>query len=309
MRCLVTGASGFVGRHLCRELERCGHSVAALGTDECCDYRVDVRDRDAVAGAVREAAPSAVYHLAAVAYVPYANADPETADAVNADGTVNVLDAAAAVGARALAVSSGAVYGRVPADRMPITEEFELAPVDVYARSKAAAETACVERAASQSIVRVRPFNLTGPGQSREYVCSDFASQIAAAEAAGHDARLRVGDLSSERDFSDVRDAVGAYVAALERGRPGDVYNICSGRPVAISRILDILASCARVRVDVEVQETKLRPDEVKRYYGSARKLQDVAGWRCTIALERTLGDLLDDWRVRLSAGRAGERS
>jgi len=306
VKCLVTGASGFVGSHLCAELEGRGHTVVSLGTDEGSDCRVDVCDRDGVAAALRETEPAAVYHLAAVAYVPRANAEPELADDVNRGGTANVLDAAADVGARTLVVSTGAVYGRVPAERMPITEDFDLDPADAYARSKVAAERECIERAEGQEIIRVRPFNLTGPGQSGEYVCSDFASQIAEAEVGGREACISVGDLSSERDFSDVRDAVRAYSLALECGVAGEAYNICSSTPVAISSVLEMLVSLARVKVRVESETGRMRPGEVKRSYGSAAKLERAVGWKQSYALEKTLGDLLDDWRSRLSSSSAG---
>jgi GDP-4-dehydro-6-deoxy-D-mannose reductase len=309
VRCLVTGASGFVGHHLCAELRGRGHSLVSLGTDEGSDCRVDVCDRDGVVAALRETHPAAVYHLAAVAYVPRANAEPELADEVNRGGTANVLDAAADVGARTLVVSTGAVYGRVPSARMPITEDFDLDPADAYARSKVAAERECIDRAEDQEIVRVRPFNLTGPGQSGEYVCSDFAARIAEAEEHGREARLCVGDLSSERDFSDVRDAVRGYALVLERGVAGEAYNICSGRAVAISHVLELLISQARVKVQVETEKGRMRPGEVKRSYGSAAKLERGFGWERDYALERTLGDLLEDWRARLSSSASRARS
>ena len=300
MRLLVTGASGFVGSHLCRHLAGAGHHVATLGSDAGCDYRVDVCDAGDVSAAVRQAAPDAIAHLAAVAFVPHANADPDLADRVNRGGTANVLDAAAAIGARTLAVSSGAVYGKVAADRMPIDEDFQLNPADAYARSKAAAERECLDRAATQEVVRVRPFNITGPGQARDYVCSDFAGQIAEAEAGLRERRIRVGDLRAERDFTDVRDAVGAYALALERGDPGQVYNICTGVPVSISSVLDRLLAVSTVDVEVDVERSRLRPGEVNRYYGSAARLEAATGWGRTIGLDQTLADLLDDWRARV---------
>jgi GDP-4-dehydro-6-deoxy-D-mannose reductase len=192
---------------------------------------------------------------------------------------------------------------------MPITEDFDLDPADAYARSKVAAERECIDRAEDQEIVRVRPFNLTGPGQSGEYVCSDFAARIAEAEEHGREARLCVGDLSSERDFSDVRDAVRGYALVLERGVAGEAYNICSGRAVAISHVLELLISQARVKVQVETEKGRMRPGEVKRSYGSAAKLERGFGWERDYALERTLGDLLEDWRARLSSSASRARS
>jgi GDP-4-dehydro-6-deoxy-D-mannose reductase len=301
LRFLITGSTGFVGRHLTALLQSEGHEVAGLGLGSGADYAVDVRDREAVVAAASDCRPDGVFHLAAIAFVPAANADPVAADAVNHAGTANVLDAAAAAGARVLVVSTGAVYGTLDPSRLPADEATELRPQDAYAASKAAAEHACIERAGRQEIIRVRPFNHAGPGQAPQYVCSDFASQIAECEAGRRAARIEVGDLSAERDFTDVRDVVRAYLLAWERGLAGEVYNVCSGRAIAISWILDTLVSMARIDVVVEVRAERLRASDVSRAYGSFAKLEAATGWRPRIPLERTLTDVLDDWRRRVA--------
>jgi GDP-4-dehydro-6-deoxy-D-mannose reductase len=300
VRVLVTGASGFAGAHLCAELRGQGYEVATLGTDPYADYRVDVRARDEVLAAVEAACPVGVFHLAAIAFVPAAEADPLLTDEVNHVGTCNVLDAAAVTKARTLVVSSGAVYGRLAAADSPATEDRELRPEGAYAASKAAAEEACSRRAARQEIVRVRPFNQTGPGQPRQYVCSDFARQVARCEENPAGGRVEVGDLSAQRDFIDVRDAVRAYLLAWRDGRPGEVYNVCSGESVAVRTILDTLIELARVKVDVDVRGERLRPGEVSRFHGSAAKLERATGWRSRLSLRASLADLLDDWRQRV---------
>jgi GDP-4-dehydro-6-deoxy-D-mannose reductase len=303
MRILVTGASGFAGTHLCRRLRDDGHQVIALASQGETDFQVDVGDRAALIGAVEEAAPHGIFHLAGVAFVPAADAAADEADRVNHGGTVNVLDAAQAVGARTIVVSSGAVYGRLAHSELPATESSPLRPVGAYARSKAAAEEACRARAGQQPVIVMRPFNHTGPGQSREYVCSDFAAQVAECEAGLRPARLEVGDLAAERDFSDVRDVADAYVAAYERAAAGETYNVCSGRATPVATVLDILVSLARIKVDVDVRTERLRPGEVSRAYGSYAKLERAVGWRPRRALETTLADLLEDWRGRLRSG------
>jgi GDP-4-dehydro-6-deoxy-D-mannose reductase len=299
VRVLVTGATGFAGTHLCRGLRDRGDEVMTAASSGDADFRIDVRERDAVFDVVAAAAPERIYHLAGLANVPLAESQAELADAVNRGGTVNVLDAAFPAGVPVLVVSSGAVYGRLPEAELPAREQSPLHPVGVYAASKAAAEAECVRRCGRQRIVIVRPFNHTGAGQSREYVCSDFAAQIAECEAGMRDATVEVGDLASERDFSDVRDVVDAYVAALEHGISGRAYNVCSGRPTSAGRVLEILCALARVKVRVSVRPERLRAGEVTRMFGSHATLTAASGWRPSHALESTLAVLLDDWRAR----------
>lgn len=306
MRTLVTGATGFVGRHLCRLLESRDHEVVAISQGSTEALNIDIRDRSAVLSVFEETRPDSVAHLAAVAYVPDANADPDLADAVNRGGTVNVLDGAKAVGARTLFVSSGAAYGPVPVDRQPIVETQKLAAQDAYGKSKIAAEAECIARRAEQDIVRVRPFNHTGPGQTPQYVCSDFASQLVEVEAGLRDPRIEVGDLRAERDFSDVRDVVRAYLDLLERGVGGEAYNVCSGTPTPISRVLELLIEQVSTPVEVVVNEARLRPGEVSRAYGSYAKIHAATGWHPEIGLRDTLGELLDFWRASRSRTNTG---
>jgi len=306
MRVFVTGASGFAGTHLCSHLRALGHAVVTAASGGVVDFPLDVCDAAAVRAALGEARPEGVYHLAGLAYVPEAERNTDLVDAVNRGGTANVLDAAHDVGARTLVVSSGAVYGRVAESELPVREESPLRPVGAYAESKAAAEAECARRVGRQQIVVVRPFNHTGPGQAREYVCSDFAAQVAECELALRRPVVDVGDLRSERDFTDVRDVVRAYVAALERGKSGATYNVCSGRATSAAAILDTLRELARVDFRVRVRDERLRAGEVSRFCGDAGKIRAAAGWWPDIPLRTTLANLLDDWRSRLAGpGRA----
>jgi GDP-4-dehydro-6-deoxy-D-mannose reductase len=274
--------------------------VVTLASQGAADYAVDVRDHGHVKEVVRDARPAGIFHLAGIAFVPEADAAGDVADAVNRGGTANVLDAAAAVGARTLVVSSGAVYGRLGEAELPATENTRLAPAGAYAASKQAAEQECERRFSRQEIVVVRPFNHTGPGQSRQYVCSDFAAQVAECVLGLRPRRIEVGDLSAERDFSDVADVVAAYLVAFERGQAGETYNVCSGRPTPVGGVLDRLMALAGIDIDVVVRDERLRSGEVNRSYGSYAKLERAAGWRPQIPLEVTLDRLLEDWRCRL---------
>lgn len=300
MRLLVTGASGFAGGYLCRHLSGAGYDVIAMGEDSNGAVSVDVRDREAVLSAVEEACPDGIIHLAAVAFVPTADADPNLSDAVNRGGTINILDAARERAIRVVAVSSGAVYGPLGETELPATEDLPLRPQRGYAESKAAAELECERRRGVQDVVRLRPFNHTGPGQSPAYVCSDFAKQVAECEAGLREPRIEVGDLRSQRDFSDVRDVVRAYAHAFEHGVAGEAYNVCSGVGTEVGSVLEQLIAMSRVPVAVEVNQQRLRPGEVNKLYGSFAKLQSHCGWRPQIPLATTLADLLDYWRGHL---------
>ena len=297
LRALVTGAAGFAGSHPSVMRGVRGHAVAAPGRDGEVAWTVAVRDADGLRRAFREVRPRAVFPLAAVAFVPGAEDAPALCDSVNREGTVRVLDAAAEVGARTLFVSSGTVYGRLTGGQAASRETDPLRPEGAYACSKAAAEAECRARDSRQEIVIARAFNHTGPGQSPDYVCSDFARQIALIERGLQPALVEVGELSAERDFSDVRDVVQAYLRLWEEGEPGQVYNVCSGRAVAIRWVLDTLVEACSRPVDVRVASARLREGEVNRTVGSYAKIEAALGWRPTMDLRRSLEDLRGYWR------------
>jgi len=304
---LVTGAAGFAGGHLMGAARDAGFSVVAAtrepgGGDITCD----LRDTHSVEDAVRAAAPDAVVNLAGLSSVSQSFEAPVEAFEVNAVGAVRLLEAVAshAPGARVLCVSSGDVYGSLPASALPAVEEREPRPLSPYAASKAAMELACGQyrESARLSVAVVRSFNHTGPGQSDNFAASSFARQIAEAERSGAaEAVLRTGALELRRDFSDVRDIVRAYVMLLERGATG-TFNACSGRPVPLRALVDGLSEHARIPVRTEVDETRLRGTEVTSLYGSPQRLRESTGWRPELSLSQTLGDLLEWWREKVSA-------
>lgn len=306
MKVLVLGAAGFAGRHLCHELLGRGHEVLPAGRttpgphslpEGCGPWRnCDVTDAGAVRGLVDAAAPDAVLVLAGLSSQAAANRDPAAALRVNALGVVHVLDAIFRAGARTRAaiVTSGEVYGPGGPAGSPIEECEPLRPSSLYGVSKAAADEAARAFAArGQDVVVLRPFNHAGPGQSRGFVCPDFASQVAAI-ARGHGAGLiEVGNLDVARDFSDVRDVVRGYAAALERGRAGEAYNLCSGRATLVREILDGLCSIAGISPEVRVTADRRRSGEARGTFGSREKAARELGWEPAIPLRRTLEDLL----------------
>ena len=329
MRVLVTGIAGFAGSHLAEALAARRETLAglvepgtgianlstalerypaALAGDRL--PAVDLRDGEAVAAAVRDFGPDAVVHLAAIAYVPYAVAHPEETLAVNVGGTRHVLEAVRRhrPRARVVVVTTSDIYRPEASAREAMDEDHPLAPRNPYAASKAEADRLAAAAAARDGldVVRVRPFSHTGPRQEGRYVCSDFAGQVAAVEAGRREPVIRVGNLDVSRDFSDVRDIVRGYILALERGRPGGVYNLCSGQAVRIREILDRLVGMARVPIRVEVDPARWRPVENPWFQGNGARAWRELGWTPAIPLERTLRNLLDYWRARPPEGGAG---
>jgi GDP-4-dehydro-6-deoxy-D-mannose reductase len=292
MRAFVTGGHGFVGTWLLRHLAAAGDEVVAPHATE-----VDVLDGSAVAAAVAAARPDAVYHLAGFAHVGQSWERPDEVFAVNALGTLHVLEAArqAGDGMRVLVISSSEVYGRVTPDELPLEEDAPVRPVSPYAASKAAAEVLALQAflGRSVSVVVARPFNHTGPGQPADFVVPAFAARIAQAVRTGDDV-LRVGNLTPRRDITDVRDVVRAYRLLVEQGEPGRVYNVCSGQDVAIEDLVRRMCKLAGVPdLRLEVDPDLLRPADVPALRGDPGRLAAATGWRPEIPLDQTLADVL----------------
>lgn len=299
MKALVTGAGGFVGRHLLAHLEAEGDEV--VGVDRA-DGGCDILDLGAVAALVADVRPDAVYHLAGWADVGGSWSAPAETFAANAVGTQHVLLACLEAGVgRVLAVSSADVYGKVTEADLPLTESSPLRPVSPYAASKVAADFLALQAFLGHRLgaVRVRAFNHLGPGQSDKFVASALASRVARNEVEGAD-EVRIGNLSSRRDFTDVRDVVRAYRLLVLRGEPGEVYNVCSGRDVAVQDLADHLVALASVPMQLKTDPSLERPVDVPVLRGDNTRLREATGWEPTIPLEQTLADLLDDWRRRL---------
>jgi GDP-4-dehydro-6-deoxy-D-mannose reductase len=295
MSVLVTGLSGFVGSH-------CAEQMPAV---ELADSggRVDLRDPERVKRAVRSIAPKAVLHLAAQSAVPASMEDPRQTYELNFFGTLNLLQALrdASFQGTILYVGSADVYGAVPEAQLPITEQCPPRPLNPYAVSKVAAEALCYQwsRAADFKIVVARPFNHIGPRQSTQFAVSDFARQIVAFRRGRAPRLLRVGDIDTTRDFTDVRDIVRAYEALLRSGRNGEAYNVCSGVERSLREIIGALCDVCGVELEIEVDTDRLRPAEQRRMHGSFDKLRADTGWVPTIPFDRTLQDIVEYWEQK----------
>jgi GDP-4-dehydro-6-deoxy-D-mannose reductase len=303
MRCLVTGASGFAGAHLLRELARAGHELfatrrrggmATSAPDGVSWRSLDLLDPSSVLRCVEEVAPEALIHLGAVTFVPEVERDRAHAYAVNASGTLHVLEALRlhAPAARALLVSSSHVYA--PAEgRLP--EDAVLAPASFYGLTKLAAEQIAGHyRTAGLAVSVARAFNHIGPGQAPSFAVPSFAQQIAAIERGERPPRLEVGDLAVERDFTDVRDVVRAYRLLAEGSAPVGTYNVASGRATSIGALLEALRAASSVAIEVAVDPRRLRAGEQRSVCGAPEKLRAATGWMPEIALERSLREILE---------------
>ena len=345
MNILITGITGFVGGYLARALARgeggggmpeapniFGTSYPQAPTADACNiFYLDLRAECDVTDIVRRVRPDWVFHLAAVTNVRSSwQARRETLE-TNVLGTHNLLEAVRleAPRARVLFVSSSDVYGDAEKGETPLAEDRPFCVTNPYAYSKAAGEMMCgfYERIEGLDIVIVRQFPHTGPGQAPDFVCADWARQVVRIERGESEPVLRVGNLDVRRDFSDVRDVVEAYVALMRKGRRGEVYNVCSGKAVALREILDFLvgeagaaggANTARLSsaratapgaqatggktaqapaIRVEVDPAKLRKTDVPLLIGDNRKIVAETGWSPRILLSQTLRDLLSGVR------------
>jgi GDP-4-dehydro-6-deoxy-D-mannose reductase len=279
-RILVTGPNGFVGGHLRGELG-----------DAFVPFEGDVLDAEALRASVRETRPEGVVHLAALSSVGESWSDVAEVWRVNVLGTLNALEAlrGEAPAARLLFASTADVYGR--AERIPTPEDAPVEPVSPYAASKAAAEIAC--RQAELEVVVARAFPHVGPGQDERFAVGSWTAQLARLRAEGGGV-LSVGDLEVERDLNDVRDVCRAYRLLLDPRVPAGTYNVASGRAVPLSRVVELLVGLAGVEVEVERDETRMRPAEVPLLVGDPSKLRAATGWTPEIPLERTLADALE---------------
>jgi len=314
VRILITGADGFAGRHLIRELithsgdlEIHGTSLRSNGTlaPEVTNHALDLRDEPAVANLIAEIKPEQVYHLAAQANVGKSYSAVWSTLENNIHSQLNVILACLSLSTppRLLLVSSGDIYGDQHADR-PATEDMPLRPGNPYSVSKVTQDMLGLQYFLSNGlpIMRVRPFNHLGPGQNRGFVAPDFAHQIAQIEAGLQEPIIRVGTLTAERDFTDVRDVMRAYRLLMEYGIPGDAYNVASGTTCTIGNLLDTLLSFSTAEIEVRVETARLRPGRFSKVWGDSSRLRAVTGWQPTIPLRQTLFDVLEDYRERTHA-------
>jgi GDP-4-dehydro-6-deoxy-D-mannose reductase len=321
-RVLITGITGFAGSHLADHVLAEHPGVEVLGTYRWRSRRdniehlegkirlleCDLGDMTALRSTLAAARPDAIFHLAAQSFVPTSWSSPAETFHVNVTGQIHLFEAIRSLGIDPVVqiACSSEEYGLVHKDETPIREDNPLRPLSPYAVSKVAQDFLAYQYFRSYGLraIRTRGFNHEGPRRGEVFVMSNFAKQIAAIEAGEQVPVIRVGNLDSVRDFTDVRDMVRAYWLAAERGEPGEVYNIASGRGITIREMLDRLLAMARVEVAVETDPARLRPSDVEVLLGDSSKFRAATGWAPRIPLEQTLADSLDYWRGVYAARR-----
>jgi GDP-4-dehydro-6-deoxy-D-mannose reductase len=315
LRALITGISGFAGSHLAEYLLTLPDSEVwgvAHGAEDNAAHlgsrahwlRGDLTEPNVAARVVEQSSPDLIFHLAGQAFVPASWLDPWSTLENNIRAQVNLLQVMKEIraDARILIVASNEEYGRVTPDDLPITENTPLRPDSPYGVSKIAQDFLGLQYFISHQlqIVRVRPFNHIGPRQNERFVAANFAKQIAESEAGQCEPILRVGNLDAQRDFTDVRDMVRAYALALEKGIPGEVYNIGSGKPRAVREIVDVYLSLTSAPIRVEMDPARARPSDTPVSYCDATKFRNQTGWQPRWTFEETLRDTLNYWREKI---------
>ena len=313
MQALVTGVSGFVGGHLAEHLLAMGDAVVGLSRsgrwsaslDSLLADRVGLRALDLLdaseadlKGLIAEERPDVIYHLAAQANPQSSFSDPKGTWALNLGGTLNLLEAVKASGLkpRVVIVGSGV-------EHLPVSESCPLRPNNPYSASKAAADLLGVQHylADGTDTVMARPFNHAGPRQSSNYVLSALARQVAEVEA-GIKPRVEVGNLDIVRDFTDVRDVVRGYRLLAEKGASGEIYNLGTGTGTKLSDALNTLATLSGRSIEVFVDPARVRPVDQPLLVADPAKLAAQTGWSPLFTIEKTLHDMLNDWRKHVSS-------
>lgn len=317
MRVLITGINGFAGGYLATYLNQ-KQSATLYGIDisprrltsgfEAEVFVGDLLDEAFVKEILAQVKPDAIYHLAGQASVSSAWTQPWRTFELNVHPQLNLFKGMIELGleTRFLSVTSSKVYSHACNAKVPFVEDEPVCPDNPYSLSKVTEDLMAFQYHLSHNlqVIRARPFNHIGPRQRPDFVTAAFAKQIALAEAGLTPPVIKVGNLSAARDFSDVRDVVRAYAMLVEKGRPGEAYNIGSGRAVVIQGILDRLIALSRIKIKVEQDPERMRPVDQPLSYGDTGKIKREIGWQPKIPLDETLANILDYWRKQV----AGER-
>ncbi|MBW3537874.1 GDP-mannose 4,6-dehydratase [Candidatus Parcubacteria bacterium] len=305
MKTLVTGAAGFVGKHLLEHLR--SESQEVYGTTKSSRetegfVTVDLMNFERLRSVLDQVRPGVIYHLAAFSSPALSFKQPVAAINETLAMEINLYEACLQLNIppKFIIISSGQIYGKAGPKELPLSETSSLDFNSPYTVAKVGQENLAkmYAKRGFNSII-ARPFNHIGPGQQPGFLVSDLAKQIAELEKHDAPTPLKVGNLSSKRDFTDVRDIVRAYSLLAEKGVPGEVYNVCSGRSVPGQQILNQLLSLSSKPIKAEPDPAKMRPSDIPDLYGDATKIHQATGWQPVIPLEQTLRDVLDDWRLR----------
>lgn len=313
MKVLITGAAGFVGRHLVTYLKTQPVQILGTGRDQkevntlkamdVSALEMDICNLDSIVAGISATRPDYIIHLAAQSSVGMSWQDRLGTMETNILGTVKLIEGSikAGINSKFLLVGSAEEYGAARPEDMPLAEQSRLQPVNPYGVSKAILGylPKLYLKSSNLPIVHARSFNHIGPGQSEGFVLSDFAKQIAGIEKGLRPPVMLVGNLEPKRDFLDVRDVVQAYWLLVQKGEPGETYNVCSGSCLSVREILDFLLQEAKVSIKVETDRSKFRPAESPVLYGDNSKLKEK-GWTPKIPVTHSVQDVLNYWRAKV---------
>lgn len=315
-KAFITGIAGFVGSHLAELLLSQGYEVYGLlrsrsKTDhiESIINKLHLEDADlldthSLYATITRIKPNYIFHLAAQSFVPTSWVSPSVTLEVNVVGSANLFEAVRMAGIDPVIqiACSSEEYGLVHADETPIKETNPLRPLSPYAVSKVAMDYLGYQYFQSYKvrIIRTRGFNHTGPRRGETFAESNFAKQIAMIEKGKQEPVISVGNLEASRDYTDVRDMVRAYVLAVEKCDPGDVYNICMGKTIRIADMLDLLLSMSKAKVEIKQDSSRMRPSDVPVLLGDNSKFVAKTNWKPIIPFKQTMEDLLNYWRERV---------
>lgn len=303
MKALITGSSGFIGSHLTAELEANGYEVVRCDLKESEDtVAMDIMNPEMIQSVLEKYRPDVLINMAGQANVGLSWKKPQLTVQLNTVGLINILEAVRTVNPsiRVIAVGSSDEYGNLKEIGANVTEDIPVKPITPYAISKQAQElfAQLYVKAYDMNVCMIRLFNLGGSGQMKGYMIADFSSGVADVEA-GRSDHMSVGNLSSARDFTHVKDACRAVRLIAEKGHKGEVYNICSGITHTAQDVLDKLIGMARVPVEVRQDPARMRPSDTPVVCGNHNKLTAHTGWQPELGLDQILADALDYWRTK----------
>ena len=308
-RAIIIGAAGFVGGYLAEHLQsEYGMEVAVtklphetLDIKEADVYNLDILNKGQIVNLLFRVRPDYIFHLAAQSSVGLSWKNPGLTIDINIKGSINIMDAVRELyyKPRILLVGSGEEYGHIRNRETPISEDNRIRPGNIYAATKACQNMLgnIYAKAYDMKLMMVRAFNHIGPTQAPIFVVADFCKQVAEIEKGFRSPVMYVGNLSAKRDFTDVRDVVRAYALLLQKGDPGETYNVGSGHAVSIQEILNMIISLSAKKIRVEIDENKLRPLDIPIIEADIKKLKMATGWEREIPLERTIKETLEYWR------------
>lgn len=299
-----------MGQQLLTELQRAFPKAEIHGSDSCSESALgcDITQPDQVTALIEATQPNAIINLAAISHIPTSFEKPDLTWQVNLQGTLNLLRAAQNNNKACvfLQIGSGDCYGDSFKAGLPLSEETTFKPMNPYAASKAAADLAVYSMRSHPlvKVIRARPFNHTGAGQSNQFVVSAFSEQIAKIEAGLQTPVIQVGNLDAQRCFMHLSDVIDAYIAILKQHstiESGEAFNIVSDKAVSIKYVLESLLAQSNINITIEKDPDRMRPTDIPLAQGDATHLKTVTGWSSSTSLQTTLTDVLNYWRQHYS--------